>query len=481
MCGIVGIISLKRLGFSGHDSEIFTDLLTVDALRGPDSTGVILVDREGNVKTTKVAAPPHRLTSRPAWRTLMSEAYQTGRVLIGHNRKATVGAVTNKNAHPFTNGSVSVVHNGFVSNHKDFGDFEVDSMAVAQVLSEKEPQEALSLLSGAFGLAWYNRKTNKAYLVRNHARPMALVVHDEVCYFASEAPMLSWILRRGRRDINTAVGELKEDTLLEFDLSERAIKSSKIEWAKVTATNTYGTMPTIYENYESWVDRNTPTAVIPDRPQTEVPSQPTQTATTSLTIPTYSGQVLLKPNTSVRAEVTALDTKGVDRYVHFKGIFPGVQPWAAKYKLREAENHGDWVVGEQWIGHIHYGVYSLGKYHYYLKDLRKAEHHFDESGNKVHKYNTVFNEDLTFINRRVMPAAEWVSKAQECKCRRCNGPLHVGESKITKLIKTGEDYKFVCPKCVKDEFMKLSARKQTRRRALYTVDPSTIITEVSGD
>lgn len=68
--------------------------------------------------------------------------------VIGHTRKATTGAVSVPNAHPFIHGKIIGAHNGFVYDHKELNrefnrDFEVDSQHLIAHISEGRDIDSL--------------------------------------------------------------------------------------------------------------------------------------------------------------------------------------------------------------------------------------------------------------------------------------------------------------------------------------------------
>jgi hypothetical protein len=53
MCGLVGTASVTNL--TAAEKKMFAQLLCIDTLRGPHSTGVIVVDKDDEVSVTKRA------------------------------------------------------------------------------------------------------------------------------------------------------------------------------------------------------------------------------------------------------------------------------------------------------------------------------------------------------------------------------------------------------------------------------------------
>src|SRR3977135_3430315 len=64
--------------------------------------------------------------------------------VIGHTRRATSGAVTVPNAHPFHIGDIIGVHNGYIFEHEENNrkykrDYNVDSMHLIAHIAEAKP------------------------------------------------------------------------------------------------------------------------------------------------------------------------------------------------------------------------------------------------------------------------------------------------------------------------------------------------------
>jgi hypothetical protein len=86
-----------------------------------------------------------------------------------HTRRATTGASTRKNAHPFTCGHITGAHNGIVTNHDELNRkyrraFQVDSKHIIQHLAKNRPLSEIQ----AYGAVWYyeHRRPNAVFLFR---------------------------------------------------------------------------------------------------------------------------------------------------------------------------------------------------------------------------------------------------------------------------------------------------------------------------
>lgn len=187
MCGLVGIIHNSPSGFMAKEVDIFEQMLFVDTLRGDDATGVALVSRDQGVRVTKEATTANYFLMDKEWNITRSKAISSGKALLGHNRKATIGKATDENlAHPFViddryvffhNGTIHCWR-GFVSE-KDKDKIEMDSQALGYLLTrcegDKEKlEEALGKVSGAYATVWYDKDLNRIYLLRNKERPLVL-------------------------------------------------------------------------------------------------------------------------------------------------------------------------------------------------------------------------------------------------------------------------------------------------------------------
>jgi len=238
MCGIVGGVAKYASGFSQQAVKCFEDLLFMDTLRGPDSTGTFVVDKWGNVNITKEIGEAAYTLYDPDYHKKVSDvAYKEGKILVGHNRKATVGKVTIDNAHPFVvNNELVLVHNGSLNSHKHLGDTEVDSHAIAQYIHEhwKDDAEPLVMsklfqhIGGAFALVWYDLRTGKLNIVRNNQRPLFIAESDSAFFWASEKEMLLAAMARNNLTTKSciSVDPLK---FYSFDITEASGHETKVK------------------------------------------------------------------------------------------------------------------------------------------------------------------------------------------------------------------------------------------------------------
>lgn len=245
MCGIVGMAG----NLTYPKEKAFRTLLILDSLRGEDSTGIAVVHKtHTEPDVVKSVGNPFELFDTKAYDNAMRGA---NRVLIGHNRFATTGSVNKKNAHPFTIGSITGVHNGTLSNKTSLHDgykFDVDSQALYNHINEKGLHDAIKTAGGAWALVWWDSKASTLNFLRNKERTLYMCYEEggDTVYWASEDWMLHVALTRNNIKF-TKPFLLDEDThfkvtvdqagkLLEWE--EEEVKSSYVPFQP--QVNTYG-------------------------------------------------------------------------------------------------------------------------------------------------------------------------------------------------------------------------------------------------
>lgn len=244
MCGIVGVIPKGSYGFDKKTEDSFYQMLFADTLRGDDSTGMILVEKDSSFGIMKEGYAAPWVIDQMKNSKQGKAMWTQGKALIGHNRAATRGVVNDENAHPFVvNDSFAMVHNGTLHAHKHLADVTVDSEALTIHLetvlngewNKEKFEEEIGKVNGAFAIAAYSQNNHSVYLTRNSERPLHYVETTEGFFWASEYHMLAWILLRNGIHLKDNLPKaIKEHTLIKIDLDTN--KLEEIEYSPKKAT-----------------------------------------------------------------------------------------------------------------------------------------------------------------------------------------------------------------------------------------------------
>jgi asparagine synthetase B (glutamine-hydrolysing) len=243
MCGIIGGISKHSNGFTYKDVEAIEQLLYIDALRGEDSTGIAVFYNDGSMQQVKDVTPASYFLTEATFHNVKQRLVATGKAIIGHNRKKTMGGSDVKSAHPFEiNNNVLFVHNGTLTNVPDLKknlhtylekvgvvnkkltpDTEVDSHYLGTLLGmcygdPRKIERVLENISGAYACVWMDQEKETLHILKNKERPLYLAYTDSGFFWASEAGFLYAVLPRNGIKVDK-IEAVKDDTLMTIRLA----------------------------------------------------------------------------------------------------------------------------------------------------------------------------------------------------------------------------------------------------------------------
>jgi len=443
MCGIVGIIRKSGNGHSHSSTGVFRTLLTIDALRGEDSTGTFLVDSKNHVKTLKQAAPPSVFMSGSTYSDIEKHAVQDGVFWIGHNRKATQGDINSKNAHPFQYKNTVMVHNGKLENHTKYFSTDVDSEALCMYLDTHadKPDFGIGAIDGAFAIIWYNMEHGKLYIYRNHQRPLHYVEISSEIYYASEAELLAFIIAKHNllqyNVIKPEIVEVKAKEIYSIDLKDVQIKlhhSVPFATAHIAGVGEYHYHPP----YEY------PSAQI-----THLPAP-----ATVLSIPDASAPAVLLRNSKYRAcfmplDIGAPNAKG---RITIKGAawIPENKTFGTKVAYYTATKHeaNELELHKVYVGE---GKISQTTADMFLQTVHDSKYYSDADANSISQIELdyLYNKIMCETCQQVLDENSNPRKAVEEILIRQNLPVEFDpDVDITQEPTSFENYKYVCTTCV---------------------------------
>ncbi|MGE5188902.1 MAG: glutamine--fructose-6-phosphate transaminase (isomerizing) [Gemmatimonadota bacterium] len=244
MCGIVGYTGGKPCG------GILLEGLAKLEYRGYDSAGVAVVDN-GAIAIRKSEGKISRLLE------LVAREPVSGTCGVGHTRWATHGRPSDANAHPHQSGSVAVVHNGIIENHRTLKDrlcrqgrsfcSETDTEVIAHLLDgfvasglslEEAVRRTVAELQGSYAfLAVSEREPGTIAGARLNC-PMVVGLGEGETFLASDLPPL---LAHTRKALFLEDGEIVvagpggSVRVTDFRGTPREPRPQEIDWSPVMA------------------------------------------------------------------------------------------------------------------------------------------------------------------------------------------------------------------------------------------------------
>ena len=430
MCGIVALLSRTNNNFYYPDVDVFQELLIVNSLRGSDGTGITGVYDSGNAFIYKVGSHPYALITHPDWPSIRSRMYRNCAAIIGHNRKATVGKISNETSHPFHEKHIILSHNGNIINFREFENTEVDSHALAHLFATTPIEEAIPKIQGAFAMIWYDMKEKKVHFVRNEDRPLCIIQTKDFWIVSSEMGNVQWVCARNLSQT------IQERTIIPpHDLYTWDIKTRNIEIKKV---GKYTYTPKVFPSYLSNEDK----MPLPNIVSEEIPIRLPDNRVGRDAISTdfaerfkqrfFAGRQVTFKKEPVEiwtsSGITGMRVYGKDEW---DGLDVEYKENVLSVERRELLQQAEYVTGN-----INSVVMTSKKITCWMSSLAPAI-------------------TVTTYNNTTLPRSVWVTICNSNKCQRCEGIIIPKDVPLVSLSLVNENVKRIfCAKCVLNAYRK---------------------------
>lgn len=237
MCGIVGYA-----GKTNVIKNIMTGLKSLE-YRGYDSSGIVYLDKNNNIKIYKKVGQIKNLDQ-------ILNYEDEASLGISHTRWATHGGVTDTNAHPHNQGKITLVHNGIIENYEELKkelekegynfksstDSEVAAALIDKLYKEnKDMLKTLVILKdklkGSYAFNIINSDIpNKIYGIRKDV-PLIVGVSDHGNMFASDIPAILHVTNKYIVLNNNEIVELEQDNIKYYNSEGKEITKEVKEYA----------------------------------------------------------------------------------------------------------------------------------------------------------------------------------------------------------------------------------------------------------
>lgn len=188
-------------------------LMTMNILRGPHSTGMAVIPRirnnHQNVMNVKELGTPFGDgdggTGIRGHKNYDKALRMPAGAILTHNRWATKGAISRKNAHPFWFPKLVGTHNGtldysYRTKLLRAEQFETDSECLFNTINCWGIRKAIENTEGAYALVWYDLENDTLNMLRNEKRPLHYAFDKDrnVLFWSSDFYALAYGMEQGR-------------------------------------------------------------------------------------------------------------------------------------------------------------------------------------------------------------------------------------------------------------------------------------------
>lgn len=263
MCGIIGYIGFRQA------QDILIEGLKSLEYRGYDSSGIALLDTQGEIQVVKSVGKITQLESKinDTQRILINANSYGSQLLqnkeplistcgIGHTRWATHGKPSDINSHPHQDsfGEVALVHNGIIKNYLKLKqeliangevfisetDTEVVVKLFAQIRKNQKDDvqaliETIKKIEGSYALALVIKDTNSILVAKNQS-PLVIGLGEGENFIASDSSTVLQFSDKILRLKDLQVAMITASEVSVFDLNHQKQKLEINQYQKKSSS-----------------------------------------------------------------------------------------------------------------------------------------------------------------------------------------------------------------------------------------------------
>ena len=235
MCGIIGAVAQRDV------IPILIEGLKRLEYRGYDSAGVVVLDREGQLRCTRVSGKVDELEAK-----VINNQSCSGGIGLAHTRWATHGVPSIENAHPhIAENQIALVHNGIIENYEELRkaqtelgyrfSSDTDSETVVNQIHYQlyqgdtfltAVQNTLSKLQGTCALGVVNSHTPDRMIAACRGSPLVIGVGIGEYFIASDIFALLPVTQRFIILEDGDIAEISRDQFVIYDRNRTRVERS---------------------------------------------------------------------------------------------------------------------------------------------------------------------------------------------------------------------------------------------------------------